>query len=128
VRRRADSITFRRWRCSLRGYGPDRFKTPGTNVNIGTKGDVFVITEEQRLEMQRINRKYLLTFPLCLQGMGSSATARCLCERQRTGVSPSGHGVAALPRGLAASRLGQDQSGRASWSNQGTPRVSRIAE
>jgi len=120
VRRRADSITFRRWHCSLRAYGPDRFKTPGTNVNIGTKGDVFVITEEQRLEMRRINREYLLTSPLCLQGMGSSVTATCFCQRQRTGVS--------LPRGLAASQLGQDQSGRATWSSQGTPRVGRIAE
>jgi hypothetical protein len=32
----------------LRAYKPDRCKTPGTNVNIGTKGDVFVFTEEQR--------------------------------------------------------------------------------
>ena len=30
----------------LSAYRPDRFKTPGTKVNIGTKGDVFVLTEE----------------------------------------------------------------------------------
>lgn len=30
------------------------------SVNIGTKGDVFVLTEEQRHELQRINREYLL--------------------------------------------------------------------
>jgi hypothetical protein len=48
----------------LRAYRPDRFKTPGTNVNIGTKGDVFVLTEEQRLELRRINREYLLTSPV----------------------------------------------------------------
>jgi hypothetical protein len=47
----------------LRAYRPDRFQTPGTNVNIGTKGDVFVLTEEQRLELRRINREYLLTSP-----------------------------------------------------------------
>ena len=40
----------------LRAYRPDKFKTPGTQVNIGTKGDVFVLTEEQRHELQRINR------------------------------------------------------------------------
>jgi hypothetical protein len=39
---------------------PDRFKTPGTNVNIATKGDVFVLTEEQRREMQDINRAQVL--------------------------------------------------------------------
>lgn len=68
-------------------------------MNIGTKGDVLVLTEEQRLELQRINREYLLTSPLCLQGMRSSVTATCLCQRQRTGVSPSGHGVAACHAG-----------------------------
>ena len=26
----------------LRAYLPERFKSPGTNVNIGTRGDVFV--------------------------------------------------------------------------------------
>ena len=30
----------------LRAYRPDKFKRPGTQVNIGTKGDVFVPTEE----------------------------------------------------------------------------------
>jgi hypothetical protein len=44
----------------LRAYRPDRFKTPGTQVNIGTRGDVFVLTEEQRHELQRINREWLL--------------------------------------------------------------------
>lgn len=48
----------------LRAYMPDRFKTPGTNVNIGTKGDVFVLTEEQRHELQRINREWLENAPL----------------------------------------------------------------
>jgi hypothetical protein len=47
----------------LRAYRPDRFKTPGTQVNIGTKGDVFVLTEEQRHELQRINREWLLANP-----------------------------------------------------------------
>jgi len=30
----------------LRAYMPEKFKRPGTQVNIGTKGDVFVPTEE----------------------------------------------------------------------------------
>ena len=47
----------------LRAYRPDRFKTPGTNVNIGTKGDIFVLTEEQRHELQRINREWLESTP-----------------------------------------------------------------
>jgi hypothetical protein len=41
----------------LRAYRPDRFKTPGVNLNIGVKGDVFVLTEEQRMEMQAVNRR-----------------------------------------------------------------------
>jgi hypothetical protein len=43
----------------LRAWKPDRFKTPGTNVNIGTKGDVFVLREEQRHELIAINRAHL---------------------------------------------------------------------
>jgi hypothetical protein len=43
----------------LREYRPDRFKTPGTNVNIGVKGDVFVLTEEQRHELIDMNRREL---------------------------------------------------------------------
>jgi hypothetical protein len=48
----------------LRAYRPDQFKTPGTNVNIATRGDVFVLTEEQRHELQRINRERILATPL----------------------------------------------------------------
>jgi len=48
----------------LRAYMPERFKTPGTNVNIGTRGDVFVLTEEQRHELRLINRQWLLTAPI----------------------------------------------------------------
>jgi hypothetical protein len=44
----------------LRAYMPERFKAPGTNVNIGTRGDVFVLTEEQRHELQRMNRERIL--------------------------------------------------------------------
>jgi hypothetical protein len=43
----------------LRAYKPERFKRPGTQVNVGAKGDVFVLTEEQRHELQRINREWL---------------------------------------------------------------------
>jgi hypothetical protein len=48
----------------LRAYRPERFKTPGTQVNIGTRGDVFVLTEEQRHELMRLNREWLETAPL----------------------------------------------------------------
>jgi hypothetical protein len=48
----------------LRAYRPDRFKTPGAQVNIGTRGDVFVLTEEQRAELRAINREWLLTSPI----------------------------------------------------------------
>jgi hypothetical protein len=48
----------------LRAYQPDQFKTAGVNVNIGAKSDVFILTEEQRYELQRINKEYLLTSPL----------------------------------------------------------------
>jgi hypothetical protein len=40
----------------LRAHRPDKFKTAGVNLNLGVKGDVFVLTEEQRLELQAINR------------------------------------------------------------------------
>jgi hypothetical protein len=38
---------------------PEQCKTPGTQVNIGTKGDIFVLTEGQRHELMRINREVL---------------------------------------------------------------------
>jgi hypothetical protein len=44
----------------LRAYKPDRFKTAGVNVNLGVKGDVFVLTEEQRHKLIEINREFLL--------------------------------------------------------------------
>jgi hypothetical protein len=47
----------------LRAYQPGKFKTPGTNVNIATKSDVFVLTEEQRHELMRINREFLESHP-----------------------------------------------------------------
>jgi hypothetical protein len=43
----------------LRAYKPERFKRPGAQVNVGTKGSVFVLTEEERHELQRINRERL---------------------------------------------------------------------
>jgi len=48
----------------LRAYRPDQFKTPGTNVNIGTRGDIFVLSEDQRHELQRINREFLESTPV----------------------------------------------------------------
>lgn len=43
----------------LRAKRPEQFKTPGVKVNIGTKGDVFVLTEEDRHELQDITRERL---------------------------------------------------------------------
>jgi hypothetical protein len=51
----------------LRAYKPDTFKTPGTNVNIGTRGDIFVLSEDQRHELMRVNREYLESNPPALQ-------------------------------------------------------------
>jgi hypothetical protein len=48
----------------LRANRSDKFKTAGVQVNLATKGDVFVLTEEQRHELQRINREWLETAPL----------------------------------------------------------------
>jgi hypothetical protein len=44
----------------LRAYKPERFKRPGAQVNVGTKGSVFVLTEEERHELQRISREWIL--------------------------------------------------------------------
>ncbi|HEX9281981.1 MAG TPA: hypothetical protein VF878_05870 [Candidatus Udaeobacter sp.] len=48
----------------LRAYKPDQFKTPGTQVNIGTKGDIFVLSEDQRHELMRVNREFLELTPV----------------------------------------------------------------
>ena len=43
----------------LRAYKPERFKRPGTQVNVATKGDLFVLSEEQRHQLMEINRQWL---------------------------------------------------------------------
>jgi hypothetical protein len=48
----------------LRAWKPDRFKTAGVNVNVGARGDVFVLTEDQRHELRSINRQFLLDSPV----------------------------------------------------------------
>jgi hypothetical protein len=52
----------------LRAYQPDQFKTAGLSVNIAAKGDLFVLSEEQRHELQRINREWLLSAPIEHEG------------------------------------------------------------
>jgi hypothetical protein len=47
------TITVRRFDTNLqiavlRALRPDKFKTPGAQVNVAVKNDVFVLTEEQR--------------------------------------------------------------------------------
>ena len=44
----------------LRAYKPDRFTRPGTQVNVGVKSEVRVLTEEARHELMRLNRQWLL--------------------------------------------------------------------
>jgi hypothetical protein len=48
----------------LRANRADKFKTASVNVNIGARGDVFILTEEQRKELQAINRAWLLNHPI----------------------------------------------------------------
>jgi hypothetical protein len=48
----------------LRAHRPERFKTPGTNVNVGVKNDVRVLTEETRHELMRLNRQWLDEHPV----------------------------------------------------------------
>jgi hypothetical protein len=43
----------------LRAYRPGDFKSPGTTVNVGVRRDIFVLTEAERKELQRINREWL---------------------------------------------------------------------
>jgi hypothetical protein len=65
----------------LRAHRPDKFKTAGVAVNIGTRGDVFVLSEEQRHELQRINREYLLTAPVPTRANGGEESAPALPSR-----------------------------------------------
>src|SRR5262245_24993877 len=67
--------------AGLRALRPGKFKTPGTQVNIGTKGDIFVLTEEQRHELQRINREWL------------ESTPPPAGDAPRKSLSPNGHTV-----------------------------------
>jgi hypothetical protein len=43
----------------LCAYMPERFKRPGMQVNVATKNDVFVLTEEQGHELMELNREWL---------------------------------------------------------------------
>jgi hypothetical protein len=47
----------------LRGLRPERFKTAGVNVSIAARGDLFVLSEAARLELQRVNRQWLEAHP-----------------------------------------------------------------
>jgi hypothetical protein len=48
----------------LRAYKPATFKAAGANVNVETRGDVFVLTEEQRHKLMDYNRDWLLNSPI----------------------------------------------------------------
>jgi hypothetical protein len=75
----------------LRGLRPDRFKTAGVNVNIGTKGDIWVLSEEQRHELMAINRAYLESAPLPLRAARRQRT-RAVRRAERDAVRYSGEG------------------------------------
>jgi hypothetical protein len=68
----------------LRALRPAKFKTAGVNVNVATRGDVFVLTEEQRHELQDINRRRI--------------------ERLNEGESQEGAGTVLLCAGEARGR------------------------
>ena len=63
---------------------PAKFKTAGVNVNVATRGDVFLLIEEQRHELQDINRRRV--------------------ERLNEGESQEGAGTALLCAGEARGR------------------------
>jgi hypothetical protein len=44
----------------LRAWSPDRFRSAGVNINLAARGDVFLLTEEQRHELRALNRAWLL--------------------------------------------------------------------
>jgi hypothetical protein len=46
----------------LRAKRPETFKTPGVNVNVGVKSDVFVLTEEQRHILMDYKRRQTLAW------------------------------------------------------------------
>ena len=73
----------------LRAYRPEKFKTAGVNVNLGVKGDVFVLSEEQRHELQRINRAYLEESgpPLLLAGASDEAQSTAAPAKGLLGLS-----------------------------------------
>ena len=80
----------------LRAYRPERFKTPGTNVNIGTKGDVFVFTEEQRHILMDYNRQWLLDHPPPPRELGEEGTCPRVgdttpetCDENGPDISPA---------------------------------------
>jgi hypothetical protein len=81
----------------LRAYQPGKFKTPGANVNIATKSDIFVLTEELRHELMRINREWLLSNPI------PSGSPRSASEAQRDAVPalPEAHGAGSADGGSA---------------------------
>jgi hypothetical protein len=47
----------------LRAWQPDRFKTPGLNLNVGVKGSVLVLTEAERHELQGIVKAQIDSYP-----------------------------------------------------------------
>lgn len=76
----------------LRAHKPDTLKTAGVNVNIGTKGDIFVLTEDQRHELQRINREWLLTSKVS-EGEEEGVGPASAVGRSASLASASGHSV-----------------------------------
>ena len=84
----------------LRALRPDKFKTAGVNVNLATRGDVFVLTEDQRHELQEINRRRLARKAVL---MDESEAARSLgppvAASEAEGTPRSGHARESLGLG-----------------------------
>jgi hypothetical protein len=68
----------------LKANRPDKFKTPGTQVKVATRGDVFMLTEEQRHELMRLNRQWLEAHPP-EKAVSQDATAESEAPTQETG-------------------------------------------
>jgi hypothetical protein len=120
----------------LRAYRPDRFKTPGTNVNIGTRSDVFVLTEEQRAHLKALNRKWLDSAPLTPRPFASGSEhapvpalgappALPPGEREAS-ASPQGQGWGA-PAGEGGGTHTARRASAHHHRGEGTPRVKTIA-
>jgi hypothetical protein len=71
----------------LRAKRPGTFKTPGVNVNVGTKGDIFILTEEQRHVLMDYKRNESLAYqatPPAAAQLGDAPCTQCASTTPET--------------------------------------------